>query len=197
MNLIGKYISAFAVAAAFAVQGLAAQGLPGRPAAPAEDRQRHVEPREEAVAKLVRPDGTAVGTARFVNGPAGVVVTAELENLPPGVHAFHIHETGACEPDFEAAGGHFAPRGGAHGYLADGGPHAGDMPNIHVGDDGAVSVETFNPYISIGSARAADLFDDDGSAIVIHQGADDYRSQPSGDAGDRLACGVIERGAAQ
>jgi superoxide dismutase, Cu-Zn family len=145
-----------------------------------------------ATAKLASPDGTDIGTVTLTGTPNGVLLTAELMNLPTGVHGFHIHEKGACTPDFAAAGGHFAGGAGAHGYLVEGGPHAGDMPNIHVPDSGSVTVETFDPNVSLDGGEGF-LFDDDGSAIIIHSGPDDYQSQPSGNSGDRIACGVIEK----
>lgn len=150
--------------------------------------------RTGAAVKLSRPDGEPAGTVNLVQTPNGVLLTATLEGLPPGEHAFHIHETGACEPDFGAAGGHFAPLNKDHGILIEGGPHAGDMPNIHVGADGALKIEILNRQISLKTDSQENILDEDGSAIVIHRGADDYRTQPSGEAGDRIACGVIEGG---
>ncbi len=145
-----------------------------------------------AEASLVGADGSDKGTVTLTETPNGILLTARLKNLPEGVHGFHIHETGACTPDFGAAGGHLAGGAAAHGFLAEGGPHAGDMPNVHVPASGALTIEVFNPRVSFDSGEGA-LFDGDGSAIVIHAGADDYESQPSGDAGGRIACGVIER----
>jgi len=146
-----------------------------------------------ASASLKGPDGGDRGTVTFAQTPAGVVITAELTGLPPGVHAFHLHQTGACTPDFGAAGGHYNPAGAEHGFMAAGGPHAGDMPNIHVPDSGNLTIEVLNPNVSLGESDPATLFDDDGSAVVIHDGADDYSSQPSGAAGNRIACGVVEK----
>ena len=111
-----------------------------------------------------------------------------LQGLPPGPHGFHIHETGSCEPPFESAGGHFNPAGAEHGFHSEAGPHAGDMTNITVAADGTVGVEVLNTFLTLDRT----LFDADGAAIVIHASPDDYRAQPSGHAGDRIACGVIE-----
>ncbi|MAW82098.1 MAG: hypothetical protein CMI63_17815 [Parvularcula sp.] len=147
-----------------------------------------------AAAVLKKDDDSQAGSVTLVQTQSGVLLTATLTNLAPGVHGFHIHETGACKPDFKAAGGHFAPQGDAHGLLVKAGEHAGDMPNIHVGADGKLKVEILNSEISLLEGEPGYLFDDDGAAIVIHAGADDYRSQPSGDAGDRVACGVINEG---
>jgi Cu-Zn family superoxide dismutase len=145
-----------------------------------------------ATAKLTGPDGADTGTVTLTEMPNGVLLKAELRGLPQGEHGFHIHEKGACAPDFGAAGGHFAGGGGKHGYAAEDGPHAGDMPNIHVPASGELTIEVFNGNVSLQDGEGM-LLDDDGSAIVIHAKADDYKSQPSGDAGDRIACGVIEK----
>lgn len=121
----------------------------------------------------------------------GVWLNVSIESLPAGTHAFHIHETGKCEGDFKSAGGHFAPAGNKHGILVKGGSHAGDMPNIHVPADGSLNIEVFAPDVTLDKGAENSLFDADGSAIVIHEGIDDYKSQPSGDAGARIACGVV------
>lgn len=148
-------------------------------------------PAAAATATLHDANGERVGTVDITETPNGVLFSAELNGLPPGAHGFHIHETGKCDPDFGAAGGHLVGAAEAHGFEDPGGPHAGDMPNIHIADSGMLSVEVFNPRISFEEQPGA-LFDDDGSALVIHANADDYESQPSGDAGDRIACAVIE-----
>lgn len=150
--------------------------------------------RTRAAAELSRPDGAPAGSVGLEQTPNGVLITATLRGLPPGEHGFHIHETGACKPDFKAAGDHFAPRGNDHGIYAEKGPHAGDMPNIHVGEDGKLKVEALNPRISLKAGAEGYILDNDGSAIIVHRGADDYRSQPSGDAGERIACGVVKGG---
>ena len=101
--------------------------------------------------------------------------------------AVHLHETGDCSGDgFKSAGGHIAGDR-EHGVLTAGGPHPGDMPNVTVGSDGTVEQEVFLPFLNV----EEHLMDDDGAAFVIHGGQDDYSSQPSGDAGDRIACGVF------
>jgi len=143
-------------------------------------------------AKLHDTDGNEVGvvTLRQTQND-GVWLNASFDKLPPGTHAFHIHETGKCEGDFKSAGGHYAPEDHKHGVLVAGGSHAGDMPNIHVPSDGRLNVEIFAPAVSLEADAANTLFDDDGSALVVHAGVDDYTSQPSGDAGARIACGVV------
>ena len=152
-----------------------------------------------AAASFVNLDGKVIGSATLQETPHGVIIRAELEGLEPGERSSHIHEKGACDPatKFESAGGHFNPGKHQHGFMAEQGPHAGDMPNQFVGEDGKLSVNILNTAITIGTAEVdnttvASVADEDGSAIVIHAGADDYRSQPAGNAGDRIACGVIE-----
>jgi Cu-Zn family superoxide dismutase len=143
---------------------------------------------QDARATMMDADGGEVGSIVVAATPAGLLISGDLTGLPPGEHAFHFHTTGACEPPFDSAGGHFNPAEAQHGFLVEGGPHAGDMPNLHVSDSGALDFEVLNAGVS----DPADLFDADGTAVVIHAGADDYSSQPSGAAGDRIACGVLE-----
>ena len=149
---------------------------------------------EAASAKFVNTDGREIGWAELTNTPHGVLITARLTDLPGGGHGFHIHETGQCNVSdgFESAGGHFAPGGKSHGFSAPAGPHAGDMANQFIQSDGTLRVEVFNPYVTLGSGESS-LFDADGSAIVVHANPDDYTSQPSGEAGSRIACAVIEK----
>jgi len=144
---------------------------------------------------LARADGTSAGTATFTETPGGLLIEARLENLPEGAHGFHIHETGACSPDFGAAGGHYAPDGASHGYLNDDGFHAGDLPNVHVEADGTATADFYANWLTLaegtGAERPFSLGDDDGSAIMIHAEGDDYRADPPGSTGSRIACGVI------
>jgi Cu-Zn family superoxide dismutase len=146
-----------------------------------------------AKATLKGRDGSGMGTVTFTEAVTGVLISAELAGLPPGPHGFHIHETGTCEPPFESAGGHYNLTGAEHGFLAVGGPHAGDMPNIHVPESGVLTVDVLNTLVSLEEGAPETLFDDDGSAILIHADPDDYQGQPSGHAGERIACAVIER----
>ncbi|MFW6077728.1 MAG: superoxide dismutase family protein, partial [Hyphomicrobiales bacterium] len=120
--------------------------------------------------------------------PNGLIVTAELTGLPEGAHGFHIHAVGECEPPFQSAGGHFNPDDSQHGMENPQGLHAGDLPNIHVPASGELTVELFAMGLTLD-----DVLDEDGAAMMVHAGADDYESDPAGDAGDRIACGVIER----
>jgi superoxide dismutase, Cu-Zn family len=145
-----------------------------------------------ASAGFVDMEGADNGTATLTGTPNGVLIELEVSGLPAGEWlAFHVHETGTCdhESDHESAGGHFNPTDAAHGYLAEGGPHAGDMPNQYVGEDGVLRAQVFNHMVTLGDGGEADIA---GRALMIHGGTDDYETQPTGDAGDRYACAVIE-----
>jgi Cu/Zn superoxide dismutase len=108
-----------------------------------------------ATARLTAPDGADIGTVTLTETPNGVLLKAELRGLPQGEHGFHIHGKGACTPDFGAAGGHFAGGGGQHGYAAEDGPHAGDMPNIHVPASGELTIEVFMATFPFAAAMAS------------------------------------------
>ncbi len=146
-----------------------------------------------ASAVLINPNGDRVGMAELVETPNyGVLIRVEAGPLAPGVHGFHIHETGQCTlPDFDSAGGHFAPRGRSHGILHEHGKHAGDLANLRVPESGHVSTERLAQRVTLVEGATGSLLDEDGSALVIHAMADDHRSQPSGGGGTRVACGVI------
>ncbi len=146
---------------------------------------------ETASAVLKDKDGKEVGTVALTQTPSGVLMRLNLTAVPPGDHAFHIHAIGKCEPpDFTSAGGHYNPDQTKHGLMSPEGPHAGDMPNLHVPEGGTLTVEILNPMVSL-SGDPAPLLDEDGSALVIHAGADDYQTDPAGNAGARIACGVV------
>ena len=146
-----------------------------------------------ATADLRDASGESVGMATLVERGGEVQITIHATDLPPGVHGVHIHQTGTCTPpDFSSAGGHFAPESHQHGFENPAGPHAGDLPNIEVGADGSGHFTLINDRVTLTSGEAS-LFDADGSAIVVHAGADDYRTDPAGDSGARIACGVITR----
>ena len=142
-------------------------------------------------ATLKDAGGKDVGSAQLSQTPHGVLVRLTLKGVPAGEHAFHIHQTGKCEPPFETAGGHYNPAKRHHGFAHAQGAHAGDLPNVHVPDSGNVTVEMVAREVRLREG-AAPLQDADGSALVLHAGADDYQSDPAGGAGDRIACGVID-----
>ena len=144
---------------------------------------------EQAMAKLKNPEGKSVGEVKLMQTPHGTLLHAKFSNLPPGAHAFHVHAVGKCEPPFKSAGGHFNPGGKKHGIHAAEGLHVGDMPNIHVPASGSLEIEVLNTLLKLD----ASLFDADGAAIVLHAGPDDYKSDPAGAAGGRIACGVISK----
>lgn len=146
-----------------------------------------------ATATLTNPAGDEVGQAELTETPGhGVLIRVRLHGLAPGVHAFHIHQTGQCTaPDFSSAGGHFAPRGHAHGFMNADGMHAGDLLNLHIPASGTVTTERLAPGVTLMPDAEGSLMDGDGSALVIHQNPDDYTSQPAGGGGPKLACGVI------
>ncbi len=144
-----------------------------------------------ASASFVNMEGETNGTATLTGTPEGVLIELDVTGLPAGEWvAFHVHETGECdaETDHDSAGGHFNPTDAPHGYHVEGGPHAGDMPNQYVDSEGTLRAQVFNSMVTLDEGEAGIL----GRALMVHGGADDYESQPSGDAGARHACGVIE-----
>jgi Cu-Zn family superoxide dismutase len=160
-------------------------------------------PIEEAPAvPLVDGTGKVIGHVLGGDSDQGAVFKIEASGLTPGVHGIHIHAVGKCEgPKFESAGGHWNPTNAEHGMDDAKGPHLGDIPNITVGPDGKFSgsVTVANGYLVESKLRngpGQQILDGDGAALVIHAKADDYKTQPSGDSGDRIACAVLGSGAA-
>jgi len=147
-----------------------------------------------ARAELRRAGGQVVGAATFTQVGSALRVLLEVQGLPPGTKGVHVHAVGTCEgPDFTSAGGHFNPDGRQHGALNHPrGPHAGDLPNITVGPDGRGRLESTTELMSLGTGPSS-VFDADGSAIVVHAAPDDFRTDPTGNSGARIACGVIVR----
>jgi Cu-Zn family superoxide dismutase len=146
---------------------------------------------QTAKAALKDAGGKEVGTVQLIQTPHGVLLKMALKGVAPGEHAFHIHAVGKCEPPFTSAGGHFNPAGKKHGMEAKEGSHAGDMPNLYVPANGELTVDVANHMVTLVKGQPNSVFDADGSAIIIHAGADDYKTDPTGNAGDRIACGVI------
>ena len=146
-------------------------------------------PGDKATAQMKDPGGKTVGTVALTETPLGILLTGDLTQLPPGPHGFHVHAVGRCEPPFTSAGGHFNPNNRKHGFHDSAGPHAGDLPNVHASADGKAVVDAFAAGLTLSGARG--LLDQDGSSLVIHAKVDDYRSDPAGDSGDRIICGVL------
>jgi Cu-Zn family superoxide dismutase len=150
-------------------------------------------PSKLARAVFADAQGRTIGEARLQETPHGVLLRLDLQQAPRGVHAIHFHSTGRCDgPTFESAGAHFAPVSQRHGFLKADGPHAGDLPNIEVPSSGQLTLEYLVRDVTLGTGPTT-LFDGDGSALVIHEGKDDYLSDPAGDSGDRVACGRLVR----
>ncbi len=146
----------------------------------------------EATAEIMGRDGEPMGMVTLTQGPQGVLVSANLQGLPPGGHGFHIHAVGSCSPDFSAAGAHFGPGEESHGFMHSTDMHAGDLPNVYANADGTARADAFTSDITLAADDVRSLFDSDGSAIIVHEKPDDY-GEDAGVAGARIACGVIKR----
>lgn len=143
---------------------------------------------------MLDAQGKQVAVANVVQQGDEFLVTVSVTDMAPGTYAAHIHTTGRCDaPTFETAGGHWNPTGRQHGSQNPQGQHLGDLPNVTIGDSRHGQIEFRVPNASV-EGGANPLLDADGAAVVIHAGPDDYRTDPSGNSGDRIACGVLGRG---
>lgn len=147
---------------------------------------------QSASASLVNDQNQPVGTILFNQTDSGVVINFDLQGLPGGVHAVHIHNRGQCDPpEFTTAGDHFNPAGKHHGFLNSKGPHAGDLPNIEVDSEGKVKKSITTQLISLRKNDKNSLLTKEGTSVIIHEGTDNYSTDPSGVSGKRIACGAI------
>jgi superoxide dismutase, Cu-Zn family len=145
-------------------------------------------------ATIRNASGATLGVLLLEPTSKGVHITGTLTGLPAGTHGIHLHTVGLCDPAaFSTAGGHFNPSSAHHGLENPAGPHAGDLPNITVNPNGVVAVDLTTPRVTLGATAPTGVFDSDGTAIVIHTGPDDQRTDPAGNSGARIACGVVER----
>ena len=161
------------------------------PAPPAPATTKPAAPALSAKAEIKAVDGKDVGTVVLTQTSAGVRLELALKGLPSGERAFHVHAVGKCESPFASAGPHFNPGGKKHGHLNPGGHHAGDMPNLQIPLSGSLTLVVVNKEITLEKGKPNSVFREGGTAIVIHADKDDYKSDPAGNAGGRIACGVI------
>lgn len=147
---------------------------------------------DKATAQMKDQAGKDVGTVTLIETPSGVLLTASFKGLAAGEHGFHVHAVGKCEPPFASAGPHFNPHESKHGLVSEEGPHSGDLPNLMVPASGELTVQIWNPMVTLQADTEDSLLDPDGSALVVHAGPDDHKTDPSGGSGDRIACGVIK-----
>lgn len=146
-----------------------------------------------AGAQLKDKDGKDVGVATLIQTDEGVRIAVTGYRLPPGTHGLHIHAVGLCEPpEFTSAGGHFNPTGKQHGRMNPAGPHAGDLPNLVVAASGEAGLDVTTKAVTLGPGPTS-LFLDKGTSLVIHASPDDEKTDPAGNSGARIACGVITK----
>ena len=146
------------------------------------------EPQGGPPMPLINASGQTIGTVRAWQTAGGVSFRISASGLPHGLHGIHVHAVGRCDPpDFKTAGAHWNPAGKQHGMNNPGGPHAGDLPNVEAAANGVL-----NATVTLAGASMASLLEADGAALVVHAAADDYKTDPSGNSGARIACAVLQ-----
>jgi Cu-Zn family superoxide dismutase len=151
------------------------------------------EPSRAAHAQLQDARGAKVGTATLTEHREGVHLSVKVQGIPPGAHGIHIHTVGKCaDPEFKSAGPHFDPGANEHGLKNPEGHHAGDLPNLVVGADGKGELRAVAHGATLGDGPGS-LFGPQGTALVVHAGPDDHVTDPAGNSGGRIACGVVSR----
>lgn len=182
-----------AISALLVTSALAGCSQPTSSGTESGEKQEQTEEVKTATAQLRNADGDEVGTATLTEGDQGVEIQLEAKDLKPGKHGFHIHETGTCQPpDFKSAGGHFNPEGKEHGKKNPQGSHVGDLPNLEIQSDGTGKLTTTAEGATLGKGKNS-LLKKGGTALVIHADPDDMKTDPAGDAGDRIACGEVKK----
>jgi superoxide dismutase, Cu-Zn family len=160
--------------------------------AQAKEQTKQAQPQPHAVI-LKDTKGEVVGQAMLSVGEPGVIVYLNVKGLKPGLHGIHFHEKGVCKaPDFKSAGDHFNPYNREHGFKNPKGPHAGDMKNVFADQNGNVQTSYIDTLVTLKKGKKNSLLDSDGAALVIHADEDDQMTNPAGNSGDRIICGVVK-----
>jgi Cu-Zn family superoxide dismutase len=195
MRVASRLVRVAPILALTLAAGCATPKMPSMPSLPYISYLPYIPyvtaPAPAAVAQLADATGRGVGQATLLETRGGVRILIDVTGLPPGIKGVHIHEVGRCDPPaFDSAGAHFNPTKVEHGSSNPRGPHAGDLPNITVEADGRGHLEVTARRVTLQTGPTS-LVDADGSAVVVHERADDLRTDPSGDSGARIACGVV------
>jgi Cu-Zn family superoxide dismutase len=193
MRSYAAFIAFVILSSSVALRSTQAQSQAGPQPNSKLSQQFVVQLAQSAHADVLNAAGQKIGTASFVPSEGGVRVNLDVSELPPGTHGIHIHSVGKCEgPDFKTAGPHFNPANKKHGRDNPEGPHNGDLPNIEVGADGHANTSMLDTNVTLGDGPNS-LFQPGGTSIVIHANLDDYKTDPAGNSGARIACGVIQK----
>ncbi|MGA7623561.1 MAG: superoxide dismutase family protein [Candidatus Acidiferrales bacterium] len=194
MKSHASFIAILVLCTSFALPSAQAQSQPGpQPNSKLSQQFLAVQLAQSAHADIFNTAGQKIGSASFVPSEGGVRVNVDVSQLPPGPHGIHIHAAGKCEgPDFKTAGPHFNPANKEHGRDNPEGPHNGDLPNLEVGAEGHANTSMLDTNVTLGDGPTS-LFQPGGTSIVIHANLDDYKTDPAGNSGARIACGVIQK----